>query len=497
MLRHIFFVSALCVSSAAFAAERVALVIGIAQYQSITPLRNTVNDANALSKTLEGVGFEVTKLVDANVADINTALNRFSFEAEAAELALIYFAGHGVEVQGENFLIPADADIKSNADVQAQAVSLKQFLGAVDSARKMRIVILDSCRNNPFDDLIDLTANAGTAGASGDGQTRGVGGLAPPAPDRGTLVAFAARDGNVALDGAGKNSPFAKALVESLAEPDLEISLMFRQVRDQVLASTNNQQEPYTYGSLPGIAFYLSGEKAKAVAGSNPQDLKNAWANMRPSDEVQFRKLAEEGDTRSLLGLAYRHLNPAESSFDPKQAVTYLAQAVEAGSAEAQYELATLFEAGKGVAQSNDRALALYRQAAEQDYADALNDIGFFYFYGSLGVQKDDAKALGFIERAADQRHPQAMFNFAALIDDGLVSGKTPRDAALYLYGAVRSGSQDVLEALSDHPKSFEKTTWRELQAVLQQYAFYEGVLDGDFGPGTKRGLERAIGVAE
>lgn len=497
MLRYAIFALSLCFATAIQASDRVALVIGIAQYQTISPLRNTVNDANALSDTLEQIGFEVTKLTDATGAEINATLDSFSFKAETAELAVIYFAGHGVEVLGENFLIPVDADVSSNADVQAQSISLKQMLAAVDKARKMRIVILDSCRDNPFNDWIDLNAEVTTT-TEGSSQTRSVGGgLAAPTPDRGTLVAFAARDGNVALDGAGNNSPFASALVDSLAQPDLEISLMFRRVRDQVLESTNNQQEPFTYGSLPGFPFYLAGENAVDLASANAEDLKNAWSSIRPEDEEQFAKLASAGDTRSMIGLAHRRLNPSERDFDPSAAVKFLFQAAEAGSPEAQYELGTMFESGKGVAQSDERALELYRKAAQQDFPEALNDMGVLHFIGGLGLQKDTDKALGYIERAADQRHPQAMFNYASLIDDGSVSGKSSKDAAQYLYRALRSGYVEVFEAMTVHPDAFEDETWRDLQAIMQGFDFYDGALDGDFGPGTKRGLERAMSVTQ
>ncbi|TCM76984.1 caspase family protein [Rhodovulum steppense] len=468
------------------AAERVALVIGVADYATIPPLRNTVNDAAALASTLRGIGFEVSTMLDPSAADLHAALDDFGFAAETADLALIYFAGHGVEVQGQNFLIPADAAVRSNRDVQGQAVSLDDLLHAVDRARRMRIVILDSCRDNPFGDLIDTSAPLGGGRA----------GLAPPSPERGTLVAFAARDGQVALDGEGENSPFALALIDRLAQPGLEISLMFRQVRDRVLEATANRQEPHTYGALSGEPFYLAGP-GEADERVRDEDRRIAWSSLRPEQELQLAALAAEGDTRSILGLAYMRLNPAEDRFDPAEAVQLLTRAAEAGSPEAQFELAKLYETGLGVAQDEARALALYRQAAEQEFADALNDLAFMHFQGGLGLPRDAKRALGYFERAAAQRHPQAMFNFAALIDDGLVEGKGPVEAAGYLYGALRSGSADVLEILTERPTMFKPETRRAVQALLREHAFYGGAIDGEFGPGTQRGLRAAYGLAE
>ena len=207
----------LFLANAATASDRVALVVGMSDYSSIITLKNAGNDAAGISETLANIGFGVTTLLDVSGDDLRREIDAFTIEAETADLALVYFAGHGVEVEGKNFLIPVDADIMSNQDIERQAVSLDDFLAAVDRARKMRIVILDSCRDDPFGDrLADVTSD--TVGAGTD-QTRSAGraGLAKPSPDRGTLVAFAARDGEKAFDGNGKHSPFAMALMENLS----------------------------------------------------------------------------------------------------------------------------------------------------------------------------------------------------------------------------------------------------------------------------------------
>lgn len=482
---------ALFLGAPALAASRVALVIGMSAYAHVEPLDNTGHDASLIAETLTGIGFDVTLVQDAGYQDLRATMDRFAFQAETADLALIYFAGHGVEVQGENYLIPVDANVSSNRDVQRQSVSLDNLLATVDKARVMRIVILDSCRNNPFGDALDLTAEAPLP--QGEDATRGAGGLAAPSPDRGTLVAFAARDGQVALDGTGANSPFALALADKMKVPGLEISLMFRQVRDEVLSQTFNQQEPHTYGSLSGVPFYLAGEPD----GSNPLagDLRQAWAAIRPDQERQLAALADQGDTRSMLGLAYIRLNPDAQGFDPKAAVDLLKRAADAGSPEAQFELAKLYEQGIGVDPDPVQALSLYKQAADQDFADAINDLGFLYYQGGLGLAPDQAEALKLFERAADLRHPQALFNVAALIDDGLIAGKGPDAAAGYLYDALRSGARDVLDLLSERPNMFSVGTRKALQKRLSDAGFYGGALDGSFGPGTLKAVRLAFGL--
>jgi len=477
------------------AADRVALVIGISDYQTVVKLDNTINDARGISKTLRDIGFQVTTALEADAETLRTIVDEFAFRSETADLALIYFAGHGVEVQGENFLIPVDAVVKSNKDVQRQAISLKQLLASVENARKMRIIILDSCRDNPFGDALDLAALDDTAEQAEQTRSMGSSGLAAPSPDRGTLVAFAARDGERALDGGGNNSPFAKALMSNLVKPNLEISLMFRQIRDQVLQDTSNQQEPHTYGSLSGTPFYIAGtNKGSIVANLDP---KIAWSDLRENQETQLASLARNGDTRSMVGMAYMRLNAADPRYDPKAAADFLLKAANAGSAEAQFELAQLFEKGLGVDQDLQRAFELFKASADQEFADALNDLGFIYYQGGLNVVPNQKLGLDYFQQAADLRHPQAMFNVAALIDDGALPGRTLEDAAEYLYRSLRTGSKDVYEVLRDRPDMFKLETRKALQRKLSKFAFYKGTIDGDFGAGTQRGIRAAYGFSE
>ena len=472
------------------AAERVALIIGMSSYETILPLKNTANDARAIADTLEEIGFDVTTLIDVSGSQMQIALEEFAFNAETAELALIYFAGHGIEVQGENYLVPVDAQVRSNQEVQDQSFTLDDLLVAVEKARKMRIVILDSCRNDPFGDAIDTGTTEQAA------QPGGGGGLAPADPDRGTLVAFAARDGQVAFDGQGSNSPYAEALIDILPTSDLEISLMFRKIRDRVLSATKNLQEPYVYGSLTGVPFYLAGA-SETSSGISDSDLRVAWSQIRPDQEEQLLALAETGDTRSLIGLAYMRLNPDGRRFEPNEAYELFSRAAEAGSPEAQFELAKLYEKGIGTEANPAIALDLYRKSADQGFADALNDLGFLHYNGALGLPANPNRAIDLFLAAANLRHPQAMFNVAALIDDGMIPGKDPEHSAGYLYDALRAGSSDVLDLLTEQPNMFKQATRRKLQTLLQENGFYDGGIDGDFGQGTQRGLRAAFGFKE
>jgi tetratricopeptide (TPR) repeat protein len=228
--------------------RRIALVIGNSAYQGVSALPNPRRDAAAVAAALKSVGFQIVRLEgDLAREKLIDALRTFAREAASADWAVIYFAGHGLEVGGMNYLVPVDAKLESDRDVQYEAVALEQVVGAVEGARKLRLVVLDACRDNPFVARMKRTVASRSIGR----------GLARVEPEGGTLVAYAAKGGEIALDGSGANSPFVGALLRHLPTPGLEIGKLFRQVRDDVLAATGRKQEPFVYGSLPGEDFFF------------------------------------------------------------------------------------------------------------------------------------------------------------------------------------------------------------------------------------------------
>lgn len=479
---------------AAEAATRVALVIGMSKYQNIPTLANTVNDATAIAEKLEGLGFEVDKAIDQPLADLAQTISNFSFKSETSDIAVVYYAGHGVELNGQNFLIPVDVKISKPSDVGAQAVTLKQLLAAVENARKLRVVILDSCRNNPFADWpVQEVAKAGSEEFDST-TTRSLRkqGLAEPSVDKGTLVVYAAKDGEVALDGEGGHSPFARALIEQLPARNVEIGMMFRQVRDEVLRDTKNKQEPHFYGSLSGVPFFLAGTDQNVASLT---DRKTAWGSLAADQELQLASLAEDGNVRAMIGLGYMSLSTKDKTrFKPEKAFAMFTEAAGKGDPEAMFELGKLYEKGIGTDQDVAKALSLYQKAADLGFADAINDLGFLYYQGASGLKPDKHKAVELFLKAADLRHPQAMYNVAALIDDGVVEGKTPDDAGRYLYAALRTGVKDVLDQLETNPNQFKPATRKALQAELAKNKLYEGKIDGSIGKGTQRSMRIAFG---
>jgi len=229
--------------------RRVALVIGNSTYQNVQHLPNPSRDADAIADAFQKIGFQSVQVEhDLTRDQMIKALRKFEDAASAANWAVIYYAGHGIVLNGENFLIPVDAKLLSDRDVQDEAIALDRVLIATERAKKIRMVMLDACRDNPF--LVKMRQTLASRSVSR--------GLAPIEPGVGTLVAYSARDGQIALDGNGDHSPFATALLNHLQTPNLEIGMFFRIIRDDVRSSTRRQQEPFVYGSLPGEDFYFA-----------------------------------------------------------------------------------------------------------------------------------------------------------------------------------------------------------------------------------------------
>jgi formylglycine-generating enzyme required for sulfatase activity len=241
------FVVAICsmwlLSQPAFAEKRVALVFGNSAYQNVALLSNPANDAGAMAAMLKGAGFDVVTLKrDLKANEMRRALRDFSDEVRDADVAIVYYAGHGVEIEGINYLIPVDAVLERDIDAYDEAIPLDRILTVVEPAKKLRLIVLDACRDNPFKSMKHTMAQRSVA--------RGLSKIEPSSPN--TLIAYAAKAGSTAADGDEKNSPFTSALVKYLPRPGLDLRKAFGFVRDDVLKVTHNRQEPFVYGSLGG-----------------------------------------------------------------------------------------------------------------------------------------------------------------------------------------------------------------------------------------------------
>jgi formylglycine-generating enzyme required for sulfatase activity len=228
----------------AFAEKRIALVIGNSAYQKVPQLANPVRDADAMAEMFKNSGFDVVQSRhDLGISDMRRALRDFSDEARNADIAIVYYAGHGMEVDGVNYLLPVDAILERDIDAFDEAVPLDRVLMVIEPAKHLRLVILDACRDNPFRQTMRRTVAARAVG-------RGLASVEPTNPN--TLIAFAAKAGSTATDGDEKNSPFTAALLKYLPRPGLDLRKAFGFVRDDVMKLTRNRQEPFIYGSLGG-----------------------------------------------------------------------------------------------------------------------------------------------------------------------------------------------------------------------------------------------------
>ncbi len=228
------------------ASTRVALIIGNSAYRNVARLPNPERDAAAMAKLFRDAGFNT--VVEANNVgnlDFKRAIRKFEDSAFDADIAVVYYAGHGIEIGGINYLVPVDAKLASDRDAEDEAIALNRLVESVDGAKRLRLIILDACRDDPFVATMKRVRRTVMRAI-----TSGLGKVEPTGTD--TLIAYAAKAGSTAEDGDGAHSPFTTALLDNLTVPGLDVRLAFGRVRDEVLKITGRRQEPFVYGSLGG-----------------------------------------------------------------------------------------------------------------------------------------------------------------------------------------------------------------------------------------------------
>jgi tetratricopeptide (TPR) repeat protein len=242
--------------------RRSALVIGNGAYRNVHPLDNPPRDAKLIAGSLRDLGFQSVTLANDLTRDkFFEVLRTFASEAENADWAVIYYAGHGFEIGGVNYLVPIDAKLAVDTDAEKEAVALEQVIATVGGARKLRLLMLDACRDNPFAATMQHTIALKLVDK----------GFSDIEPSAGFMVVYAAKHGETALDGVGADSPFATAVAKDIREPHVEVRKLFDIVRDDVWAATKHVQQPFTYGSPPGREdFYFVTEAPQSDKESPP-----------------------------------------------------------------------------------------------------------------------------------------------------------------------------------------------------------------------------------
>ena len=441
-------------TAAAFAEPRVALVIGNAHYGS-NPLRNPRHDAELMARTLSAVGFEVLSVFDGGAADMRKAVTAFGRRLQAADtVALFYYAGHGVQADGENYLIPVGAGIESLDEVALNALSLSDVLKSMArSQARLNIVVLDACRDNPF--------AAGTRGLSS-------GGLAPVVAPAGTIIGYATAPGEVARDGEGDNSPYSAALALAIPQTGLTLEDVFRTARRRVLEVTNNRQTPWEHSSLIGEFYFKpkisEPETSSRRTGTDPlREAKlpelDAWEKIKNSLDPQTFKdhiahfpdglFAELAAVKIVKLEAMRAQTPwswimtggvDRDGVGPEAAATYekavkleaqpasktdlataaqlYGQAAAQGLPAAMFGYARAFDKGTGVARDLKEAARWYGLAADKDHPAAMAALGTMYEFGE-GTRLDLVEALRLYRLASDAGDPSAQTSLGYLYAQG------------------------------------------------------------------------------
>ncbi len=246
----------------AWADKRVALIVGNSTYQTVPQLPNPSRDASSVAKMFKDAGFDTVDLqLNLGNLEFKRAIRKFETAADQADIAVVYYAGHGLEIGGTNYLIPIDARLASDRDADDEAIPLERLVSSADGAKRLRLVILDACRDNPF---VGTMRRERKLASASRGISSGLGKIEPTSTD--TLIAYAAKAGSTADDGDGQHSPFTTAVLKNLPIPGLDVRLAFGRVRDEVLKITSNRQEPFVYGSLGG------GNIALVPAPAAPQE---------------------------------------------------------------------------------------------------------------------------------------------------------------------------------------------------------------------------------
>ena len=448
--------AAMTAEAPAFAGKRVALVIGNSAYRSVPQLSNPANDARLIARTLRGLGFALVggdAQVDLDKPHFDAALQSFSDQLLGAEVSLFYYAGHGLQVGGKNFLVPIEAHPTKEADAFLQMIDTSIVLSQMEgSGARLNIVLLDACRNNPF---------------AGRGSRDSAGGLAQMQAPEGTLISYATQPGAVAQDGADGDSPYTKALAATIARPGLGLFDAFNEVGLAVKRATGGAQQPWVSSSPIDGVFYFAGPAPGATAsasaeaaGASPAPKVAASAATGetanpPGDGVPAPAVAAPAKTASLgaaaaaapptepgatVGacdrLAASPLDPERPAavagmkferIDPGQAVTACRAALleQPENARLIYQLARALSRGGG---SSAEAVALFRKAAAGGHAGAMNSLGLAYDHGA-GVARDVAQALDWYRRSAQAGNSAAMHRLGVAFRTGAGLPRDPVEA--------------------------------------------------------------------
>ncbi|WP_050404769.1 caspase family protein [Bradyrhizobium embrapense] len=455
----------LIVSQPAFAEKRVALVLGNSAYRNTAALANPVNDASVMATTLKNAGFDVVDFrKDLPAVETRRALREFADLARDADIALVYYAGHGIEVDGANYLIPVDARLERDTDVYDEAFSLDRILVAIEPARRLRLVILDACRDNPFAKTMKRTLATRAIG-------QGLAKVEPTSPN--VLIAYSAKAGSTAADGDGKNSPFTIALSKFLPTPGLDVRRAFGYVRDEVLKTTNNRQEPFVYGSLGGEDVPLVPAPAKPAPAAAAAPI--APAPTPQSEARRDYELALQIGNKSAMNA---FLAQYPSGYYANLARLQLEKFTAEDARIAATEKARLAE------QERARLAAEGAQKAQQAKAEADAKAA-----EAARLAAERAKQVAQEQAAAAEQKRQA----DSALADRAAANKAPTDQAATPAAAAPpappASPEKTTTVAALAPGSPEADVVKSVQTELRRVGCLTGAVDGDWNAASQRSL--------
>jgi hypothetical protein len=480
----------LCLAAPASAAKRVALVIGNGNYSTVTPLKNPANDAKAVAQSLRELGFGVTLALDVGKADFEKTIRGFADSLGGADAAVFYYAGHGLQVDGRNYMVPVDAKLADEADLPFQLVAIDIVLQRLAHHRITNIVILDACRDNPLGDKLSKALGQ-RSDAVGTG-------LANVYASAGTLISYSTQPYHVALDGDGDNSLYSGALAQHLATPDLDVIDMLKRVRRDVYERTNKVQLPWDNHALIDDFFFKVSTGNRARLEPEPERAPKA----PPKDQ---KAIIVPPDRNAILTgkPPVHHCDVvAGSASDPERVVpgvtigelngTEGVKACRAALARYPNTARFEFQLARSLQKTgaNEESAALYRSLVERGYFASLTNYGWMLNNG-LGVPKDQKAAVRLYLLAAHQGDNFGMFNTAMAYDSGEGLPYDSRQAARWLYAAIRLGHDYSIRMMVERPNSWSREFRVELQRLLQRAGAYDGPLNGNLGPGMESSLRR------
>jgi TPR repeat protein len=506
---------------AAAPAARVALVIGNGAYQRVPKLPNPANDARAMAEALKGIGFTVIEGYDLTIEAMLDRIHDFGQAADGADVALVFYAGHGLQLAGQNYLLPVDARLLRETDVRREAVEVEEILGEARQARRLRVVILDACRDNPFQ--AQMARSLGTRSAI---VGRGFARIDDVEAD--TLIAFATKADAIAEDGTGNHSPYTAALLQHLATPGLSLERFFGKVRDSVVEATGGRQQPFVYGSLGGDPIYLAQPAARTPATPEAGGTEAAGAKAADATELAFwdaiKTSANPADYQAYLetyphgrfaALAQVRARPRTATADdgassngrmiapppappspaPPAAAVPVAPVAPATPVTARPTDTPGSGAGAGAAQDEAAAARLARLAADQGDAAGQAAMAERLAAGH-GVPRNEAEAARYARLAADQGNAAGEALLGRLFEDGRGVARDEAEAARWYRLAADRGNADAQTALAKMLESGRGVERDERDAVrLYRQAADQGRAEAQNGLGSM--LEDGRGAAK